>query len=174
MCTALQQLASTMAYVHYSAGVWGGVRGVVIWLTEMEKRENNSRAVPTLRFGRMVWLKKNTNARDGLDFNLMQATQMCAGDTAPTLFIPRFICIHMTSGLPMLYMIEKQFWSAKSLLYLQILGVCKWGWTLYGGRAQERHKGGDLQEAYCSQARSISNIAAPDCSQADTDMDWII
>lgn len=55
----------------------------------MEKRENNSSAVPMLRFGPMVWLKKkNTNAGDGLDFNLMQATQMCAGDAVSTLFIP--------------------------------------------------------------------------------------
>jgi hypothetical protein len=56
----------------------------------MEKRENNSRALPMLRFGRMAWLKKNTNAGDGLDFNLMQATQMCAGDAVSTLFIPPF------------------------------------------------------------------------------------
>ena len=47
-----------------------------------------------LRFGRMVWLKKNTNAGDGLDFNLMQATQMCAGDAVPTLFIPPPFHLH--------------------------------------------------------------------------------
>ena len=135
MYIALQQLAYAVAYVQKAAGVWG----VAIWRTEMEKRENNSRAVPMLRFGRMVWLKKNTNAGDGLDFNLMQATQMCAGDAVPTLFIPPplFICIHMTSGLLMLYMIEKQFWSAESLLYLQILGVCCEGELCMGGQKKD-------------------------------------
>jgi hypothetical protein len=44
---------------------------------------------------------------------------------------------------------------------------------VYEGGKLERHKGCNLQEAYCSQARTISNISFLGCSQADTDMNRI-
>lgn len=150
-----------------------GVRGVVIWLTEMEKRENNSRAVPMLRFGRMVWLKKIL--MQGMAWILIWCKpHRCVQGMLYThpLHPPFHLHTYDVRAADVVY-----DWEAILICWVLTLladiGGASEGELCMGG-TQERHKGGDLQEAYCSQARSISNIAVLGCSQPDTGMDWII
>jgi len=166
MCTALQQLG-----LHYGVCTQRsrGSRGLQCG----GQRWKNAKIIAgqCLCWGLVewVWLKKKSNAGDMTAWILIwckphrcvQGMLYSPSSSAYTWRQARWCCIWLRSGFDLL----TPYFASRY-----------WGWIVrvhFIWGTKERHKDGDRQEAYCSQARSISNITLPGSTQADTVMDWI-